>query len=189
MKALLLLAFTFAITLVGSSFAQPPTQQAAQPTLDQLKARNFTVTTLDGKRISLNNLLEQGKPVLLDFWATWCGPCRQEIPHLNEMNKKYGKDGLIVVGLNVEDPVNDRQAAKDFVKQFGMGYQNVFSPPQVYQFFNNGAATGYRIPQTIVFGADGKLIKRMVGYSPRVGRAALNGAVEQAMRARQVGSR
>lgn len=194
MKSLLLLAFTFAITLAGGLFAQPLApqaaqplaQQAAQPTLDQLKARNFTVTTLDGKRVSLNNLLESGKPVVLDFWATWCGPCRQEIPHLNEMDKKHGKGGLIVIGLNLENPVEDRQAVKDFVKQFGMGYRNVFAPPQIYQFFNSGVAS-YRIPQTIVFGADGKLIKRMVGYSPRIGRETLTNAIEQAMRTGQAG--
>jgi len=188
MKALLLLAFTFAITIAGGAFAQPLGQQAAQPTLDQLKARNFTVTTLDGKRVSLNKLLESGKPVVLDFWATWCGPCRQEIPHLNEMDKKHGKDGLIVIGLNLENPVEDRQAAQKFVKEFSMAYQNVFAPPQIYQFFN-GATTSYRIPQTIVFGADGKLIKRMVGYSPRIGKEALTSAVEQAMRTREVGLR
>src|SRR5262245_12553696 len=103
MKALLLLAFTFAITLAGGARAQQP----AQLTLDQLKAQNFTVTTLDGKRVSLNKLLEAGKPVVFDFWATWCGPCRQEIPHLTEMDKKHGKNGLIMIGLNLENPAED----------------------------------------------------------------------------------
>ncbi|MCG3160169.1 MAG: Thiol-disulfide oxidoreductase ResA [Acidobacteria bacterium] len=192
MKTLLSLAFTFAlagafaITLAGNASAQQP--QPAAPTLDQLKARNFTVTTFDGKRISLNKLLEEGKPVVLDFWATWCGPCRQEIPHLNEIDKKHGKNGLIVIGLNLENPLEDRQAAQNFVREFGMKYQNVFAPGQIYQFFN-GAASSYRIPQTIVFGADGKLIKRLVGFSPQAGRAALTSAVEQAMRTREIGAR
>lgn len=196
MKSLLLLAFTFAITLAGYTFAQQNLRQAtqqtarqsAQPTLDQLKAQNFTVMTLDGKRVNLNKLLGSGRPVVLDFWATWCGPCRQEIPHLNEMDKKYGKDGLIVIGLNLEHPVEDRQAARDFIKEFSMGYQNVFAPPQVYQFFNS-AGSSYRIPQTIVFGADGRLIKRMVGYHPRIGKETLTSAVEQAMRTREIGLR
>src|SRR5215467_10994528 len=83
----------------GDSFTQQP-QQFTPPTLDQLKAKNFTVTTLDGERVSLNSLLGEGKPVLLDFWATWCGPCRMEIPHLKALNKKYGKDGLVVIGMN-----------------------------------------------------------------------------------------
>src|SRR5262245_54328762 len=90
--------------------AQQPAQQSAGPTLDDLKARNFTVRTLDGKSVSLNSLLEQGKPVLMDFWATWCGPCRMVIPHMAELSRKYGKDGLIVIGMNLEEPDAQGQA-------------------------------------------------------------------------------
>jgi len=184
MKTILLLASIFTITLftvapAGSSFAQQP-QQPAGPSLNQLKAQKFTVTTLDGKRVGLNTLLGEGKPVLLDFWATWCGPCRQEIPHLKEMVKKYGKDGLIVIGLNLEDPVDDRQAVKNFVKEYGMDYQTVFAPQPIYQFFNSGAAS-YRIPQTMVFSPDGALVKRLVGYNPRSGKEILTRAVEKAV--------
>ena len=164
----------------GDSFTQQP-QQFTPPTLDQLKAKNFTVTTLDGERVSLNSLLGEGKPVLLDFWATWCGPCRMEIPHLKALNKKYGKDGLIVIGLNLEDPVQDKLAVKKFVRDFGMDYQSVFAPPQIYRFLNSGAAASYRIPQTIVFGADGAVVRRLVGYNPRMGMEVLNGAVEKAV--------
>src|SRR5215831_17843653 len=163
----------------GDSFTQQP-QQFTPPTLDQLKAKNFTVTTLDGERVSLNSLLGEGKPVLLDFWATWCGPCRMEIPHLKALNKKYGKDGLIVIGLNLEDPVQDKLAVKKFVRDFGMDYQSVFGPSQVYRFLNSGAPS-YRIPQTIVFGADGAVVRRLVGYNPRIGMEVLNGAVEKAV--------
>src|SRR5215813_10292360 len=164
----------------GNSFTQQP-QQFTPPTLTQLKAKGFTVTTLDGERVSLNSVLGEGKPVLLDFWATWCGPCRMEIPHLKALNKKYGKDGLIVIGLNLEDPVQDKLAVKKFVRDFGMDYQSVFAPPQIYRFLNSGAAASYRIPQTIVFGADGAVVRRLVGYNPRMGMEVLNGAVEKAV--------
>jgi len=181
MKTIFLLALTITITLFvitppGNSFAQQP----ALPSLAQLKAQKFTVTTLDGKRVNFNQLLGEGKPVVLDFWATWCGPCRQEIPHLKEVAKKYGKDGVIVIGLNVEDPTEDQQGVKAFVRRFGMDYQNVFAPQQIYQFLNGGRA-GYRIPQTFVFGASGEPVKRLVGFSPGVGGAALTGAVERAI--------
>ena len=208
MKTILVLVSLFTITLLtitpaplslarqpqqpeGDSSTQPPQQQdgdsstqqqqqPALPTLNQLKAKGFTVTTLDGERVSLNSLLGEGKPVLLDFWATWCGPCRMEIPHLKALNKKYGKDGLIVIGLNLEDPVEDKQAVKKFVKDFGMDYQSVFAPSQVYKYLNSGAPA-YRIPQTIVFGADGAVVRRLVGYNPRIGRDILNRAVEKAI--------
>jgi thiol-disulfide isomerase/thioredoxin len=181
MKKILLPAFALAIALfttpsAGNSFAQEP----AGPTLDQLKERNFTVKKLDGESVDFNTLLGDGKPVLLDFWATWCGPCRVEIPHLNELHKKYGKDGLVVIGLTFEDPVEDLEAVKGFVKQYNMEYHVAFAPKDIYQFFN-GSALHIRIPQTLVFGQDGKLIRRLVGYNPRLSKDVLNRAVEKAV--------
>jgi thiol-disulfide isomerase/thioredoxin len=168
------------IALIIPSFAQP----APPPTLDQLKSQKFVVETLDGKRVELKKLLGQGKPVVLDFWATWCGPCRQEIPHLNELAEKYRQAGLVIIGLNLENPAEDRQTVKDFVREFKMNYQVVFAPARIYQFFN-GPTTAYRIPQTYVFGADGAPIRRLVGYNLRAGKEALNKAVEQAVRGSQ----
>src|SRR5262245_60668381 len=187
MKKIISLAFLLAIALAGNSYAQQrpgaPNPGAPAPVatnLNKLKAQNFMVTTLDGKRVSLNSLLGEGKPVVLDFWATWCGPCRQEIAHLKELSKKYSKDGVIVIGLNLENSVEDQMAVKDFVKRNGMEYQSVFEPSQIYQFFN-GRGVGTRIPQTIIFGADGEQVKRMTGYSANVGKEVLTAALERAV--------
>jgi cytochrome c biogenesis protein CcmG/thiol:disulfide interchange protein DsbE len=179
-KTILILAYIFTVTLfvfthATRSFAQQP---ATGPTLDQLKAKNFTVKTLDGESIDLNTLLGEGKPVLIDFWATWCGPCRMVIPHLGELHRKYGKDGLVVIGLNLEDPRAEGQAVRNFVKRYRMDYQNVFAQHAVYQFFSGMAVA--RIPFTLLFGPDGKLSWRLVGYSPNMS-ASLNSAVAKAM--------
>jgi cytochrome c biogenesis protein CcmG, thiol:disulfide interchange protein DsbE len=183
-KTILLLVSVFTVTLFAfthttHSFAkQYPARPSPGPTLDQLKAKDFTVKTLDGESVSLNTLLGEGKPVLIDFWATWCGPCRMVIPHLGAIHQKYGKDGLVVIGMNLENPAEDQQAVKSFVKRYRMDYQNVFAPHAIYQFFSGMAAA--RIPYTLVFGADGRLIWRLVGYSPQMS-SALNGAVAKAM--------
>jgi thiol-disulfide isomerase/thioredoxin len=186
MKTILLLASMFTVTLFAfthttHTFAkQYAAQQPAGPTLDQLKEKDFTVKTIDGESVSLNTLLGEGKPVLIDFWATWCGPCRMVIPHLNALHQKYGKDGLIVIGMNLENPAEDQQAVKSFVRRYKMDYQVVFAQHAIYQFFSGRAVA--RIPHSLVFGPDGKLIWRLVGFSPQVA-SAMNGAVAKAMAA------
>src|SRR5262245_23697386 len=106
--------FTLILTLL-LSITYYPQQQSSIPSLDDLRARNFKIRTLQGKNIELNSLLGQGQPVVLDIWASWCGPCRQEIPHLIEFAKTHGKAGLIVIGLTIEDPKDDLKAVKSFV--------------------------------------------------------------------------
>ncbi len=156
-------------------------QLPLEPSLDQIKAEKFIIQTLEGKKITLNKLLTEGKPIVLDIWATWCGPCRQEIPHLVEVAEKFRQDGLIVIGLTTEDPARHRQAVKDFAKQYGMTYQVGFASESLYLSLNDGSSR-MRIPQTFIFGADGKLIKRLIGYSERVGNEVLMKAVEQAIK-------
>jgi thiol-disulfide isomerase/thioredoxin len=197
-KTILLLVSTFTVTLFSFTYtthvfaqryprhqhphppqqpSQQPSQQPAGPTLDQLKAKDFTVRTLDGQSVSLNTLLGEGKPVLIDFWATWCGPCRMVIPHLGEMHRKYGKDGLIVIGMNLDDQAAEG-AVRNFVKSYKMDYQNVFAPHAIYQFFSGMAVA--RIPFTLLFGPDGTISWRLVGYSPQMS-GALNSAVAKAL--------
>src|SRR5215468_5718680 len=190
MKTILILASIFMVTLLtvtssshssARQLQQPaPQQPVAPPSLNQVRAKNFTVTTLDGEKVSLNTLLGEGKPVLIDFWATWCGPCRMVIPHMAEMHRRYAKDGLTVIGMDLEDPGTQGQAVRNFVKRNGMNYQIVFASHSIYQFLSGLAAA--RVPFTVLFGADGKLSWRLLGYSPQIG-VALNSAVQKALAA------
>lgn len=173
---------TFALVSILVAISLPaPAQLPAQPTLDQVKAEKFIVETLNGKRISLNKLIGEGKPVVLDIWATWCGPCRQEIPHLVELAEKHRQEGLIVIGLTTEDPKAHRDEVKSFVRQYGMTYHVGFASDALYVSFN-GNSQSMRIPQTFIFGADGRLIKRLIGFNERIGADVLNKAVEEALR-------
>lgn len=170
------------LVLFLTAFSVPALAQLpAQPSLEQIKAEKFIVQTLAGKKTELNKLLGEGKPVVLDIWATWCGPCRQEIPHLVELTEKYRQDGLIVIGLTTEDPTVYRARVKDFVKQYGMTYTVGFASEALYLSFNNGSPS-MRIPQTFIFDANGKLIKRLIGYSERIGAEVLKNAVQEALK-------
>jgi thiol-disulfide isomerase/thioredoxin len=107
----------------------------------------------------------KGKVVLLDFYATWCEPCRAETPHLVQLQKQYAGQGLQVIGLNVGGE-DDREQVPNFAKEFGIQYPLAFPDDEL--------ADGYlgdnqNIPQAFVFGRSGNLIKRFVGYSDNSG--------------------
>jgi peroxiredoxin len=80
----------------------------------------FTTRNIDGKPLSLRSL--RGKVVLLDYWATWCGPCMMATPSLEALHRQFGKRGLAVVGISLDDPSTVAQV-KPFVKHFGVTYR------------------------------------------------------------------
>jgi len=134
--------------------------------------------TLDGKTKRLSDY--SGKVLVVDLWATWCGPCRQEIPHLVEMAKDYKSKGVEVVGLTNEDPEQFGDVVKDFSKQFKINYQVGFADPQMTYGLMNGHSG---IPQTIIIGRDGKVKKHFVGFSPVISVPQMKAALDEAVSA------
>jgi thiol-disulfide isomerase/thioredoxin len=107
----------------------------------------------------------QGKVLVLDFYATWCVPCRQSIPHLNELQRKYQHNGLEIVGLNVGGS-DDRVKVRGFAKELDISYALGF-PDQ--ELVNVLLADNITIPQTFVFDRQGMLVKRFIGYEKSTG--------------------
>ena len=131
-------------------------------------------TQADGRRVRLEDL--RGQVVVLDFWATYCPPCREEIPHLVRLQKQHGPKGLKVVGLNVGGE-EDRPKVPDFVRQYGIQYQLADPDDATVRLF---LAQDDSIPQTFVLDRRGRLVRHFVGYDEEVA-SELEAAVEQAL--------
>jgi thiol-disulfide isomerase/thioredoxin len=114
----------------------------------------FTLTDLDGKTISLADL--RGKVVLVNFWATWCPPCRAEIPDLIKLQEKY-RDKLVVLGIS-EDEVSPEEV-KAFVTEQKMNYPVAMSTPEMSKIFKGVSA----LPTTFVVDPEGNMQMRHVG--------------------------
>jgi thiol-disulfide isomerase/thioredoxin len=114
----------------------------------------FSLTDVDGKPLNLSDL--KGKVVLLDFWATWCAPCKVEIPHFVEMQKKYGPQGLQIVGLSIDD---DAKPVREFAQKMGMDYPVALADEKLTTQY--GGILG--LPVAFVIDKNGNIIKKFVG--------------------------
>lgn len=117
----------------------------------------FTLTDLDGKSVSLADF--RGKVVVLDFWATWCPPCKREIPDFIDLQKEYGSQGVQIVGIALDEP--DKVSA--FAQQNGMNYPVLLGSNEVSMKY--GGIEG--IPTTFIIDKSGKIINKFEGFRPR----------------------
>lgn len=117
----------------------------------------------------------QGKVVVLDFWATYCPPCIDEIPHLMEAKKKYSDD-LVVIGLHVGG-VEDRPKVPEFVERLKITYPLGYPEDELTSYVFGQDTT---IPQTAIFDRKGKLVKKIAGFDPVI-KKELDYAIEQAI--------
>jgi len=116
-------------------------------------------TLADNQRMTLASY--KGKVVLLDFYATWCEPCRAETPQLVKLQQQYADQGLQVIGLNVGGE-DDRAEVPAYAKEFNIQYPLGFPEDE---FADDYLGDNQNIPQAFVFDRSGKLVKRFVGYS------------------------
>src|SRR5579859_397042 len=130
-------------------------------------APDFTLETLDGKSMTLSEL--RGKAVLLNFWATWCGPCKIETPWLVELQKQYGSQGLQVIGVAMDDSGKDDIAK--FAQEMGVNYPVLLGKEAVGEEYGGVPA----LPESFFIGRDGKIVDRIIGLKGR-------GDIEEAIR-------
>ena len=121
-------------------------------------APSWNLKDVHGQPISSEQF--KGKVVVVDFWATWCGPCRQEIPGYADLQRKYGKDGLVVIGVSIDEA--GPSVVEEFVKKFNVNYQVVMSDDAVQAAFGGMDA----IPTTFLIDRAGQVRDRKVGAEP-----------------------
>lgn len=129
------------------------------------QAPNFTLTSIDGKKVSLASY--RGKAVVLDFWATWCGPCRMEIPWFISLNQQYAGKGLAVVGVATDalDDSNPQQATKTiqaFASKMHMNYPVLLASNAVQQAYGGIDS----LPTTFYINRKGVVVASTVGVPP-----------------------
>jgi thiol-disulfide isomerase/thioredoxin len=104
-----------------------------------------------------------GKVTVVNFWATWCGPCRREIPELVKLHKEFQSRGVEMIGLTSEDPGASAEKVRKFIQDFQIDYRIGWATGQVSAPLMQGHTA---IPQIFVISPDARILKRFVGFSP-----------------------
>jgi peroxiredoxin len=152
-----------------------PTRPAALVTLPRLILDAENKATSGGS-IKLGNY--SGKVLLVNLWATWCGPCRMETPELVKLHKEFQSRGVEMIGLSTEDPVASAESVSDFIREYGVDYEIGWATREVAQTLMQGRTA---IPQSFIIARDGRIIKRFIGFRPDLTPNQIKQALEEAL--------
>ena len=141
------------LTLLTISMVSTACALKAEP------APAFDLQDLNGKSVKLSDF--KGKVVILDFWATWCPPCRAEIPHFVELQNEYRDKGLVVVGVSLDQ--GGPGVVSSFVKQQGINYPIVMGDDSVTSKYGDIQA----IPTTFVIDSNGNIVGKHEGFTDK----------------------
>jgi len=160
-----------------------PVNPAAPATAPATAAATLPATVLDAQLKAVNGAPIKladysGKVLVINLWATWCGPCRSEIPELVKLYREFRPQGLEIVGLSTENPEASAEGVRQFVSDFSMNYRVGWATSDVaIALMNNRNA----IPQSFVIARDGRVLTRFVGFNASETPLKLRKAVEEAL--------
>jgi thiol-disulfide isomerase/thioredoxin len=121
---------------------------------------DFTATTVDDKPFRFSD--HKGKVILINYWATWCGPCVMEVPDIVKLQKKYGPKGFVVLGISADDP-GDIPKVKQFIAKTGINYPVMLAPKELLQQTGIPGA----LPTSFLVDKSGKIVDEFVGVDSR----------------------
>jgi thiol-disulfide isomerase/thioredoxin len=158
--------------------APAPAVAAAPPTLTELPPQVSVAPLKDAKGSSFKLADFFGKVMVVNLWATWCGPCRREIPELVKLDKEFHSRGVEMIGLTTENPDASAEKVGKFIQDFQIDYRIGWAPGEVAAPLMQGYEA---IPQTFVISRDGWILKHFVGFSAANTSAQLKQALEDAL--------
>jgi thiol-disulfide isomerase/thioredoxin len=160
-----------------SAAAAAPPVTSAPPALTDFPPEASVAPLKDTKGASFKLADFFGKVMVINLWATWCGPCRREIPELVKLDKEFHSRGVEMIGLSTEDPGASAEKVRKFMQDFQIDYRIGWAPAEVGAPLMQGHNA---IPQTLVITRDGRILKHFVGFSTDMP-AQLKQVVEEAL--------
>ncbi len=155
---------------VGFHMARRPGSEAPAILSRSTPAPDFTLEALDGKNLRLSDF--RGKAVLLNFWATWCAPCKIEMPWFVDLQKEYGPQGLQIVGVAMDD--SSKEDIAKFAKDMGVNYPVLLGKEAVGDAYGGVPA----LPESFFIGRDGKIVDKIIGLK---GKADIEDSIKKAL--------
>jgi peroxiredoxin len=124
-------------------------------------APSFILPDVGGRPVKFSEF--QGKVILLNFWATWCGPCRTEIPHLNELHRAYEKEGLVIVGISLD--YGKPELVRDFLKRNHVDFAVLMGNDEIVGTYSRipGFGSMRGIPTTYLIDRRGRIVRKFLG--------------------------
>ena len=175
-------AFLMLVTLSSSSAGQqnsPPAPAIEHPPLTALPASilDAELKSARGRSFRLSDYSE--KVLVINLWATWCGPCRFETPALVKLHKQFLFQGVRIVELSTEDPGTSTTQVRRWIRNFAVPYRVGWSNPEVTKTLMQGRDA---IPQTFVVSRSGRIIRRFVGFNAKATPPQVKQAVKEALK-------
>jgi len=156
---------------------KPPMPTAAVMTFLPDRVRDRRIRTLDDKTFRLADF--QGKVLVINLWASWCGPCRKEIPEYESVRRDYLSREVKFIGLTVEDPAASSSRVNKFVRETNFGFLLGWADEELADTLANGKR---EIPQTLVIAGDGTILSHWAGYARGQSGNRLRQAIENALK-------
>lgn len=164
--------------------AQQPTQKtsfesASAPSVSTPRPSEVRLRKVDKAGFDAWLRTQAGKVVLVDFWATWCPPCRELFPHTVQVHRQFGSKGLVVVAVSMDDPDSESQV-RQFLAQQGADFENFIAvgPPEPFEAFQ---IAGGAIPYFRIYGPDGKVLRELASARQNIEPTDIDRAVQKAL--------